>query len=413
MQSPVILPTTGWLEPPYFQTMLQVTRSISIQDARTLIFEAEVLEHFSCSGCGECCQRPWWIAVSKDYLDKWQPILADHPSGIYQQAFTLRSQPDLNQYAEINRKPGTHECVFLMDDRRCFLQATYGEEALSETCRQFPRYESWLGAYLGKFAQTACPDIAELIDTYPRFRYQLVQFQADVWLKSIEKIHPLGFKEGFLWLGLLLDLFQTSPWSPAGKLRYLTEILKKIEQLGVSQVTPTHLEQFYQQMQSDFFTYIQPSEPQPAAREQALDWLIHFSQIFPGFQNYLKEIKSGWKSFPELDSSEQELLNHFCNAYLIYHAVTLPYHQPTGEPFFFSPFFLLTLNLSLIQCLAFYYRDRAQESLSLHHLVRASNLIGYRFEHSRNFIEKSGCAQMPSEAAIQGIQTLLSLEINP
>lgn len=416
MQSPANLPVQGWLEPPYFQTMQQITRSIEIQDARTLLLEAEVLDHFSCSGCAECCQRPWWIAVSKDYLEKWQPILAEDASGAYQKAFTLKIPGNLEHYAEINRKPGTHECVFLMDDRRCFLQATYGEEALSETCRQFPRYTSWVGTYLGKFAQTACPDIAELIDTYPRFRYQMVQCQPEQWLKSIEKIHPLGFKQGFLWLGLLLDLFESAPWTPSGKLRYLSEVLQKIEQIGPSQISVSTLTNFHSEMQADFLTYCQPdpSSDQSSlpANAQALDWLIHFSSKFPGFQQYFMALKADWKAIPELVATEQSLLDHFCKSYLLYQAVSLPYYQHNGEPFFFPPFFYLTLNFTLIQYLAFYYRDRAQENLSLHHLVRAANLIGYRFEHNRSFIEKSGIAQMPAPSIIQGMQILLSLELN-
>lgn len=413
MQSPANLPIKGWLEPPYFQMMQQATRFISIQDARSLLLEPEVLDHFSCSGCAECCQRPWWIAVSKDYLDKWQPILSDYPTGEYRHAFTLRDKPDLEHYAEINRKPGTHECVFLMDDRRCFLHATYGEEALSETCRQFPRYTSWLGAYLGNFAQTSCPDIAELIHTYPRFQYQLVQFQPEQWLKSIEHTHPLGFKEGFLWLGLLLDLFQSAPWSPAGKLRYLSELLQAIAQAGLSQITESKLEQFNTGMQADFFTYCQPEQRPPQASQQALDWLIYFSHAFPGFQAYFKALRSGAKAMPGLEPDEHILMDHFCNAYLLYHAVTLNYLQTDRKPCFFPPFFALTLHFTLIQYLAFYYRDRAQEELSLHHLVRAANLIGYRFEHNRIFNEKSGITQMPPQTVIEGMQTLLSLEIHP
>jgi len=207
-------------------------------------------------------------------------------------------------------------------------------------------------------------------------------------------------------------LFHLAPWSPTGKLYYLTELLQTIQHTGLKQTNATTLGHMHHLMQTSFL-----SDPYPDAaaivsqKEPALDWLIHFSQIFPNFQKYLKEIKSGWKSEPTLAETERTLFDHFCSAYLIYHCVTITYHKQDKSAYFFQPFFLLCLNLSLIQWLAIYYRDRAQEPLSLHHLVRASNLVGYRFEHNRNFVDKSGIANMPPEAAIHGITTLLSLEI--
>lgn len=406
--TPFKLKSGEYLTAPYFPLMGQILQVLKSNAYHSLALETEIQQHFSCTGCAECCQRPWWIAISREYYEHWKPIFDNHPSGKYKDAFRIRHDPTPHHYAEILRKPGTSECLFLQDDRKCFIQANYGEEALCNTCRLFPRYETWNGVYLGHFMQNSCPETAPLYQLYPRLRYQVIGMSPEIWEQNQKFPHPLGFNGGFLWLGLLLDLVHYSHGSAFACLRVLEKTLRSLSAKPLEKLSETDLVNIYPQVRH---SVQQPLPPLPPQTQQGLQWLEYFSSAFSGFHAYVKEVQSGRKRFPSLQPQEKKRLNAFLKAYLFYHFATQSYRLPDGQIFFYQSYFLLTLYPSLIQWLACYFRDRDQSELTEHHLARAANLVGYRYEHASKFVQQNQIDQLSPQASLDGMLTLLSLDL--
>ncbi|MBF2053841.1 MAG: hypothetical protein IGS03_10320 [Candidatus Sericytochromatia bacterium] len=405
------LPAQQWLTSPYYPLMQQlVEQVIARQPLRhVLMLETEAKQHFSCSGCAECCQRPWAVDVSKDYLEKWEAIFDQDPSGYYSKPFYLT--PERSHYAEIRKKHGTHECLFLEDDRRCMIQRRYGHEALPTTCQQFPRYENWFGSYMGRFMVSSCPDVNSLIQTYPRMAYRVAIIEDKAWDALQRMQHPLGTENGLLWLGWQLDLItRPGAWTPIERLRFLQQQLLRLDPRRLSQLLPQTFDLFEQTLQE---ALIRSACPPSAGREaQALQWLIHFTRRYSAIQKFLEQLRYAHRQLPRFSAEEQQRLNQFLGHYLFYRICSLQvFRQPEGTPVFFQSYFILSVHVALWQFLVLYYRQRDGGPLQDVHMTRAANLVGYRFEHDRGFALRHEMYSMAPGHCLEGMATLLSFDL--
>lgn len=316
------------IEAPYFAFMQQAVALLSRHERHVLELTPAFYEQFACTGCGLCCQRPWGISISQAYYQRWQAEIDAHPSGLYRQPFVLRAQPDDADYADIRRKPGTSECLFLMDDRRCFVQATYGEAALNDGCRAFPRYEGWFGAFLGRFMITSCPEVHALAWQLPGIRYTIARVVEDKWQELLARPHPLGLHQGYLWLGLCLDLVQ-GPLSPIAALRWLLQLL-----VALPASPSADSLQLLAQL---------PPEGLPAPPPVfAFETLGHLLSDQPAVRDFVAEVARGWR-MPRLQPEERALLEAFLRSYLAYRLLSASYTDGAGGGFFFGFHYLLSL----------------------------------------------------------------------
>lgn len=409
-QSPLKIKSGEYLSAPYFEFMQLICRILKQYEGYILLLEPESHTRFECSCCAECCQRPWWIEIPQEYYEKWYDIFDQHPSGDYQQPFILRTDANAKNYAEMRRKPGTSECLFLQDDRSCFIHANYGEEALCHTCRSFPRYEGWFGAYMGQFLLNSCPDTSQLIQKYPRVRYKVVSIKAEAWKSLMRYPHPMGLFQGYLWLGYQLDLAAHEAWTPVQNLRYLAQRLGHLNRLGLQRVTPRTLNAMYEDLKNDTQPGAVPPPPHPNLN-QALEWIKHFLEQFTAMHTFLEDLQRGWKNWPRLTPDESQLLHFFMRHYLHYRFVTLNYRYSDGRPIFFQVYFLLALHMAMMQLLILYYRDKDGQELNQEHILRAANFLGYRFEHAPYFIDKYKIDKLSPQDSLNGMEMLLHLDL--
>lgn len=406
------LPAQQWLTPPYYPLMQQlVEQLIARQPLRhVLMLETEAKQHFSCSGCAECCQRPWAVDVSKDYVDRWGAIFEQDPSGSYVRPFELT--PQRNHYAEIRKKHGTHECLFLQDDRTCMIQSRYGHDALPQTCQMFPRYENWFGSYMGRFMVNSCPDVNGLTQLYPRMAYRIAVIEDRAWDALSRSTHPMGIENGLLWLGWQLDLLtRPAVWTPVERLRFLQQQLARLNPQRLGQLLPQTFDLFELQLQQQLAT---PDATPPSARreEQALQWLIHFTRRYSAIQSFLQQLRYAHRQIPRLSAAEQQRLNQFLGHYLFYRLCSQQiFHQSEPVSVFFQSYFILSVHVALWQFLVLYYRQRDGGELQDVHMTRAANLVGYRFEHDRNFALQHDMYRMAPQYCMEGMATLLSFDL--
>ncbi|PKL80550.1 MAG: hypothetical protein CVV27_00235 [Candidatus Melainabacteria bacterium HGW-Melainabacteria-1] len=402
---------SGQLLPvPYFPFMLKAVGVLQENPWHVLRLEPEFIPEFSCTGCGLCCQRPWWINLTKDYYQQWYQTFDQDPSGLYQQPFVIRPGATEKSYADIRRKPGTSECIFLMDDRRCFIHANYGEEALNHVCRTFPRYEGWFGSFLGNFMFNSCPEIQPLWHQFPGIRYYVGTINPDKWQEfCLQTAHPLGLFGGYLWLALQLDLFQDSRLSPVQSLRLLGDGLRHMQQQPLAALTPDWFESLYLGLRQRSLEPLPLSDTRPSTL--ALEQLQILLEPMPSMAAYIGNIASGWRAMPVLEPAESELLSRYMSRYLAYRALSANHYdvaEVDGLNFFYQFYVLLAAQLALLQWMAIYHRDREGALLSQDHLMRAITTLGYRYEHSAPLLTMF--SRLPAEGCPDAMDHFLSFD---
>lgn len=393
------------LTAPYTAHLYTLARELNPQARQTLLIEPQMRQQFQCSGCGECCQRPWAISVSQSYYEHWQKHFEEDPSGRFRNALQKYPQPTAEKYANITRKPGTHECVFLEDDRKCHLQKNYGEEALSKVCRTYPRYEQWQGLFVGRFLATGCPDVADLWQQFPDVYVQPIQVADSLWQEWVPHPHPMNPLVGTVWTGLTLDLVNTPYYSAQENLRRIVAHLQTMTRHALAEI---HLDQVYEWYQ----TLSQATAPLPSQTDkmpQAFQGLLHYAQILPLLHRFLQEIQQGLIASPVLHEPERQLLNRFMNHYLRYRLLSLRIDPDKPQMGFFHSYFELSVQTLLLQWLALYYRYRDQGPLNPHHLIRAFTQIGYRLEGSRE-LDKPAFQLKDIPTLLEAAATLLLLD---
>ncbi|MSP59508.1 MAG: YkgJ family cysteine cluster protein [Myxococcales bacterium] len=94
---------------------------------------------FECTSCGACCSAGWGIAVDRVTWKRLADLLArrDHPKPFDAAAtMTVRERPTDLEDAMLRQVDSA--CVFLDDDRLCYIHKHFGAEAKPVGCRSFP-----------------------------------------------------------------------------------------------------------------------------------------------------------------------------------------------------------------------------------------------------------------------------------
>ncbi len=386
---------------PYANHLHVLAQQLDFSRQEVLHLEPDIKEKFSCSACAECCQRPWMVSVTQDYYEQWNPIFESHPSGRFKGALLAYNNPHSEKYAELQRKPGTHECVFLDDDRMCFLQKEYGPAALSSTCQLYPRYNFWQGSSMGSYLRTGCPDVAELIQEPIQLYYLRVKLADKAWEQGMLHKHPLGMIEGYSWLGMTLDIVEDTRFTAVENMLRLGQVLRWTH--AQSQVTSEQLLAVSAQARRGDLPYRKRYAP-----EQGYQLLRRFSVMLPLVQKYLRQIYQRACPFPQLNDQERELLRHFTSRFLFYGCLNLHLKQDNVERDFYTYYFYLALQLIYMQWLAMYYRFRARDELNFHHLARAMAQVGYRFENGAKIAQKLELDPIDIPVLLEMMDALLS-----
>lgn len=365
---------------------------------------------FSCSVCGVCCEHPWRVNLSRDYYEQWYPVLDAHPLGRFKAPFRRLPGEEARAWADLRRDPETQACIFLQADRSCFLHANYGEQALSEACKGYPRSEQWLGAYLLRGLYTSCPDVQELLQTRPQLHYELIRPGPEALLRYAQRSHPLGREAGLLWLGLQLDLLADSSRSPVQSLRALTAALRPFAAGPLAALDTGTLKAMYQALQADPHEASASHAPEQLALAET--WLLGLLRPLEQLKDtgavgaFVRESLAG--TLPALEASERALLNRFLRAWLSYRCLSLRCLDAQDRPFFYPAYFLLAAHVALLQWLALYARQQSGGPLHFAQLQQAATLIGVRFEQAPEIFDRF--AMLSPSRCLDGMAALLSVD---
>lgn len=187
-----------------FQSLNQQLRERPTDE---LVLYFDDVEHFSCSQCGHCCQRPWLVGIDQAYYDRWVRYWNQHPDARFHGA--LRVQPLASFYATLKRAPQNGHCIFLEPDNACYIQRHLGAEAQPILCQQYPR--AWARRHTGQVTLhllESCYSAPLLLFGSHSIKWGWRPREADVTAKShieLTATHQLTPAAFHLWQGWLLD----------------------------------------------------------------------------------------------------------------------------------------------------------------------------------------------------------------
>jgi lysine-N-methylase len=123
---------------------------------------------FNCIGpdCEDTCCSGWWnVSVDQDTYLKYQQSTQPELAPLFKIAVSKNKLPSADQknnYGMMQMK-ADGECHFLQEDKLCAIHKFMGAQALSDTCRLYPRYLNQFGAQREHSLGISCPEAARLI----------------------------------------------------------------------------------------------------------------------------------------------------------------------------------------------------------------------------------------------------------
>ncbi|MFS3466676.1 flagellin lysine-N-methylase [Citrobacter freundii] len=132
------------------------------------VTEPNFVTTFQCTGtqCRDHCCKSWNIHLDKATVNKYASSKNEIIKNIAKENIILLKK-DITQWGMIKLADGTGNCPYLTEDSLCQVQKTLGVQALSTTCKTFPRIERIYKNDVRKALNLSCPEVTNIILTDP------------------------------------------------------------------------------------------------------------------------------------------------------------------------------------------------------------------------------------------------------
>ena len=132
------------------------------------VTEPNFVTTFQCTGtqCRDHCCKGWNIHLDKATVNKYVSSKNEIIKNIAKENIILLKK-DITQWGMIKLADDTGNCPYLTEDSLCQVQKTLGAQALSTTCKTFPRIERIYKNDVRKALSLSCPEVTSIILTDP------------------------------------------------------------------------------------------------------------------------------------------------------------------------------------------------------------------------------------------------------
>lgn len=353
---------------------------------------------FNCIGpeCEDSCCNDWTISFDK----KSYKNTLNHPqlASIAKIAF-VETKIDVTDWANVKlNQQGA--CPFVNAHKLCDIHAKAGEQALSETCKTYPRTHKVLGGNKYESLYLSCPEVARLVLFNPNpFEFdaklsgvKTAGAQSPIWLEktyeySLELLvnMQVDWQQALLAIGLLIKVSE----QVRQNILPISDLDKRFEQLTALAHSGALTEQYQklpyaQQPQMHAFVSVhnalcqshsRSERPRFTSLNQAIDLLCNEAN---GYQ--IDGLNEAWDEYamPAL-VNYSDLFDRYI-LYSIYHNhfPLLDTHQP------WAAFRLLVLDCFMIRCYlsAVAFKNKG---LSEHDIVMCFQIYQVVRQHQRQF----------------------------
>ena len=157
----------------------------------TIILQPKYVADFQCDGSkcdAKCCRNLWLIDIDRETYKKYQRI--KNPS--MRKKILTSMQPSITRVGFKIKFNENGACPLLCEDNFCYVQKNLGEDALSETCKLYPRRLNKIGNYQFRVLSMTCPVAAEqaLLSPYGMELQQLsCEDDSAAWKLAVKNTH--------------------------------------------------------------------------------------------------------------------------------------------------------------------------------------------------------------------------------
>ena len=158
---------------------------------QSIILQPKYVADFQCAGSkcdAKCCRNLWLIDIDRETYKKYQRI--KNPS--MRKKILTSMQPSITRVGFKIKFNENGACPLLCEDNFCYVQKNLGEDALSETCKLYPRRLNKIGNYQFRVLSMTCPVAAEqaLLSPYGMELQQLsCEDDSAAWKLAVKNTH--------------------------------------------------------------------------------------------------------------------------------------------------------------------------------------------------------------------------------
>jgi len=206
-----------------------------------LIIKPDYVNLFSCIGpsCEDSCCNDWGIYFDKKSYKNTvtNPLFASLAKIAFVEVKTSKEH-----WAKINLDEHG-ACPFLDEQKLCQIHGKAGAEALSHTCKTYPRVSNYIGGNKFESMSMSCPEVARILLFHP----DAFQFDAQVsGHKAPTKASPIWLEKSYEYSLELLVSAQLD-WEQA--LLAIGLLIKTSESVRLQQASVTDLDTRFLQLQ--------------------------------------------------------------------------------------------------------------------------------------------------------------------
>ena len=199
-----------------------------------IILQPKYVADFQCAGSkcdAKCCRNLWLIDIDRETYKKYQRI--KNPS---MRKKILDSMQHSTCQAGFEIKFNEEgACPLLCEDNFCYIQRNLGEEALSKTCKGYPRKIQKIGDYQFRLLSLTCPVAAEqaLLSIHGMELQQLsCENDSAAWKLTIKNTNPKEVPDDLVAVHIMmggLAILQNTSYTLEQRLVLLGLFLDRVE----------------------------------------------------------------------------------------------------------------------------------------------------------------------------------------
>lgn len=201
---------------------------------QSIILQPKYVGDFQCDGSkcnAKCCRNSWRIDIDMEAYKKYQRI--KNPS--MRKKILASMQPSTRQAGFEIKFNEEGACPLLCEDNFCYVQRNLGEEALSKTCKGYPRKIQKIGNYQFRLLSMTCPVAAEQALLSPHgMELQQLSCEDDsaAWKLAVKNTNPKEVSDDLVAVHIMmggLAILQNTSYTFEQRLVLLGLFLDRVE----------------------------------------------------------------------------------------------------------------------------------------------------------------------------------------
>ena len=275
---------------------------------QSIILQPKYVADFQCAGSkcdAKCCRNLWLIDIDRETYKKYQRI--KNPS--MRKKILTSMQPSITRVGFKIKFNENGACPLLCEDNFCYVQKNLGEDALSETCKLYPRRLNKIGNYQFRVLSMTCPVAAEqaLLSPYGMELQQLsCEDDSAAWELAVKNTHSKEVSDDLAAVHIMmggLAILQNASYTFEQRLVLLGLFLDRVEDCQQDVEAVASLIEYYNSdvFQQEILVLWDEWHYYPIAHQQFMEGIITVLQ-----EEKLLLVSGPWQTMNEHHNSIYE-----------------------------------------------------------------------------------------------------------